>query len=77
MTFRKPLTPALLALTLATAVLFPATASAKPAPKPVAHPSRAKLKPCKVPGQKGKVAARCGLSRSGRTGRRSRAARSA
>ncbi|HTG34496.1 MAG TPA: alpha/beta fold hydrolase [Thermoanaerobaculia bacterium] len=74
MTFRKSLKPVLLALTLATAAL---PAIAKPAPKPAAHPLHAKLKPCQVPGEKGKVAARCGLyevweNRAAKSGRKIR-----
>jgi pimeloyl-ACP methyl ester carboxylesterase len=77
MIFRNSLKPALLALTLAAAALFPAIAIAKPAPKPAAHPSRAVLKPCKVPGEKGKVDARCGLyevweNRAAKSGRKIR-----
>jgi pimeloyl-ACP methyl ester carboxylesterase len=74
MVFIKSVKPALLALTLAMAAL---PASAKPAPKPVTHPSRATLKPCKVPGDKGKVDARCGLyevweNRTAKSGRKIR-----
>ena len=60
MTFLKVLKPSLLALSLAMAAL---PAAAKPAPKPVVHSYGAVLKPCKVPGEKGEVAARCGLLR--------------
>ena len=77
MIFRKSLTPALFALTLAAAALLPATASAKPAPKPAARPYSAKLKPCKVPGENGEVSARCGLyevweNRAAKSGRKIR-----
>ena len=65
MTFRKSLKPALSALTLAASALFrsPAPSRLKPCP-----PMIAELKPCKVPGEKGKVAARCGPSGLGEPG---------
>jgi pimeloyl-ACP methyl ester carboxylesterase len=70
MIFRKSLKPVLLALTLAAAAL-PAGA------KPAVHPYDAKVKPCKVPGEKGKVTARCGLlevweNRAAKSGRKIR-----
>ncbi len=70
MIFRKLLKPALLALTLV-AVALPAGA------KPSVHPYAAKLKPCKVPGAKDKVTARCGLlevweNREAKSGRKIR-----
>jgi pimeloyl-ACP methyl ester carboxylesterase len=75
MTFRKSLKPALLALTLATAALFPAVASARPAPKPAARPYSAKLEPCKLPGEDKPADAFCGIhqvweNRAAKSGRR-------
>ena len=77
MTFRKSLTPALFALTLAAAALFPAIASARPAPRPAARPYSTVLKPCEVPGKNSKVTARCGLlevweNREAKSGRKIR-----
>jgi pimeloyl-ACP methyl ester carboxylesterase len=67
MRFSRPLKPSLLALALAAAVLPPAFAAAKTAP--------AKLRPCKVPGAKGPVEARCATyqvweNREARSGRK-------
>ena len=75
MTFRKSLPPAFLALTLATAALFPAIAAARPAPKPAARPYSARLKPCKLPGEGKPADAFCGIhevweNRAAKSGRR-------
>ncbi len=62
-------------LLFAAAALLPAIAAAKPAPKPVLHPYGAKLQPCKVPGEKGKIDALCAVhqvweNRAAKSGRK-------